>query len=60
MTDMPDQINPNSLVATDPKVIRATMANGLIATRENQNDHYVTLELCQGQPSSIGIVPMPS
>jgi len=39
MTDRADQINPNTLVATDPKVIRGTMANGLIATRENQDDH---------------------
>jgi len=70
MTDMPAQVNPNSLVATDPKVIRATMANGLIATQGNQDNHYgligaasnhlvATLELCQGQRSSIGIVPMP-
>jgi len=36
MTDMSAQVNPTSLVATDPKVIRATVANGLISTCENQ------------------------
>jgi len=36
MTDMPDHMSPKSLVATDPKVIRAMVTNGLIATKENQ------------------------
>jgi len=71
MAETSEPSNPNSLVATDPKVITATVASGLIATRENQDEHYslsgapssslgATSEPCQAQISSISIVPSPS
>jgi len=62
MAETSDPSNPSSLVDTDPKVIRATVANGLIATRENQDEQYglsaalssslgATSEPCQAQSS---------